>query len=114
MTSVAMSPPKLTSTTISSASKSSCALTAASPHCAGLPLVLRSARTRESAVVEQRRGHNADLIAAAGRIDANGHLLDRILCDLIMDHLVVFEQRIERIEDHCALQLLPAQSRTFL
>src|SRR5215831_12715639 len=45
ITSVAMSPPKFTSTTISSASKSSWHLTAASPHWAGLPLVLRSAST---------------------------------------------------------------------
>jgi hypothetical protein len=45
MTSVAMSPPKFTSTTTSSASKSSKHFTAASPHCAGLPLVVRSAGT---------------------------------------------------------------------
>src|SRR5262245_9845395 len=44
-TSVAMSPPKLTSTTTSSASKSSWQRTTASPHCAGLPVVVRSAST---------------------------------------------------------------------
>src|SRR5262249_17721310 len=44
-TSVAMSPPKLTSTTTSSASKSSWQRTTASPHCAGLPIVVRSAST---------------------------------------------------------------------
>src|SRR5215510_12529786 len=110
-TSVAMSPPKLTSTTTSSASKSSWQRTTASPHCAGLPVVVRSA---SSAIIEQCRGDDPDFIIAAGRIDADSDLLDHIFRHVIKDQPIILEQRVHGIEDHSALQLLPAEPSAFV
>src|SRR5215469_9930768 len=97
-TSVAISPPKLISTTTSSASKSSWHFTAASPHCAGDPVVVRSASTANLPSF-----NNADFIAAARWIDANGDLLDYVLGHVVMDQPLVLKQRVHGVEDHRAL-----------
>src|SRR5262245_33612890 len=102
-TSVAISPPKFTSTTTSSASKSSWHFTAASPHCAGLPVVERSASTANLPSF-----NNADATMPTSSLPPDGStptsdLLDQIFGHLIVDEPVIFEQRVLRIEDHRAL-----------
>src|SRR5262249_6304891 len=111
---VAMSPPKLTSTTTSSASKSSWQRTTASPHTAGLPLVVRSASTAYRPSLSSAQATMPTFVAAAGWIDADSDLFDHLFRHVVDDQPVVFEQRIHRVEDHRALQLLAAQARALV
>jgi hypothetical protein len=72
-------PETLIRTTTSSASKSSWQRTTASPQ------------HRIAPVIEQRRRHNAYLVAAARRIDADGHQLDQVLSDVVVNEPIVLE-----------------------
>jgi hypothetical protein len=70
----------------------------------GRPALRAVGQHRQTSVAKQRRDHDPDLVRAAARIDADGHLLDELFRHIVVNEPFVLKQRVHGLEEQRAVE----------